>query len=80
MIQDVNGAGIEDATVQVKTTFPDGQVLAFPVTTDQTGQAALTFATTSTGLYEFKVRKVNHPTREYDPSRNIETSDTLLIP
>ena len=52
----------------------------FPVTTDQTGLATLTFSTTSTGLYEFKVRKVTHPTREYDASLNIETSDSLLIP
>lgn len=80
VIQDVNGAGIEDARVQIASTFPDGQVLTFPVTTDQTGQATLKLSTTTTGLYEFKVRKVTHPTRPYDASLNIETSDTLLIP
>lgn len=80
LIQDVNGLGIEDARARIETTFPDGQVLTFSVTTDQTGQGTLTFSTTSTGLYEFKARKVTHPTRVYDASLNIETSDTLLIP
>jgi hypothetical protein len=79
-IQDVNGVGIEDARARIETTFPDGQVLTFPVTTDQTGKGTLTLSTTTTGLYTFKVRKVTHPTREYDAALNIETSDTLLIP
>lgn len=80
MIQDVNGVGIEGARARIETTFPDGQVLSFPVTTDQAGQATLTLSTTSTGLYTFTVRKVTHPTREYDPALNIETTDTLVIP
>jgi len=49
------------------------------VTTDQAGEATATFSTPSTGLYTFKVRKVTHPTRDYDSSLNIETTDTLLI-
>lgn len=79
-IQDANGLGIEGARARIETTFPDGQVFTSPVKTDQTGTGTLTLSTTSTGLYEFKVRKVTHPTREYDASLNVETSDTLLIP
>jgi Concanavalin A-like lectin/glucanases superfamily len=79
-IHDVVGVGIEDATVQVKTTFPDGSESVFPITTNQLGEAVLSFHTRSTGLYEFKVRRVSHPTRIYDASLNIETIDTLLIP
>ena len=80
VIQDENGIGIEDASAQVKTILPGGSILDFPVTTDATGQATISFATQDSGLYKFKVLNVTHPTREYNPSLNIETSDTLLIP
>jgi hypothetical protein len=80
VIQDENGIGIEDASAQIKTLLPSGSILDFPVTTDATGQATISFATQDSGLYKFKVRRVTHPTREYDPSLNIETIDTLLIP
>jgi hypothetical protein len=79
-IQDVNGVGIENASSRIKATFPDGQILTFPVKTDETGQGTLSFSASETGLYEFKVLKVSHPTRDYDPALNIETSDTLVIP
>ena len=79
-IQDVNGVGIEDATTTIKTTFPDRSVLTFPAITDRTGQATISFYSTAPGRYQFKVQRVNHPTREYDASLNIETSDTLVIP
>ena len=80
VIQDENGVGIEDASAQIKTIFPGGSSLNFPVATDASGQATISFGTQDSGLYKFKVRKVTHPTREYNPSLNIETSDTLLIP
>ena len=80
LIQDVNGVGIQDATVQVGSMFPDGQLLTFPVKTDEMGVGTVKFSTTSTGLYKFKVRKVSHPTREYNASLNVETTDTLQIP
>ena len=44
------------------------------------GEDDLTSMVADSGLYQFKVRNVNHPAREYDPSLNFETSDTLLIP
>ena len=80
VIQDENGIGIEGASAQIKTIFPSGSVLDFPVTTEADGQGTISFGTEDSGLYKFKVRRVTHPTREYDPSLNTETSDTLLIP
>ena len=80
VIQDENGIGIEGASAQIKTIFPSGSVLDFPVTTDATGEASISFGTEDSGLYKFKVRRVTHPTRECDPSLNIEITDTLLIP
>ena len=79
-IQDVNGVGIEDATTTIKTTFPDRSVLTFPAITDRTGQATISFYSTAPGRYQFKVQRVSHPTRVYDASLNVETSDTLVIP
>ncbi len=80
VIQDENGIGVENASVQIKTILPSGSVLAFPVTTDATGEALVSFAAGDTGLYRFTVRKVSHPIREYDRSLNVETTDTLVIP
>ena len=80
VIQDVNGVGINDATVQLGVILPSGSALTFPLKTDATGQADVSFTTPDSGLYQFKVRNVNHPIREYDASLNIETSDTLVIP
>ena len=80
VIQDVNGVGIIDATVQLGVILPSGSALTFPLKTDATGQADVSFTVDGSGLYKFKVRNVNHPIREYDASLNIETSDTLLIP
>ena len=80
VIQDVNGVGINGATVQLGVILPSGSALTFPLKTDATGQADVSFTAPDSGLYQFKVRNVNHPIREYDASLNIETSDTLLIP
>jgi len=80
LIQDVNGVGIIGATVQLGVILPSGSILTFPLKTDATGQADVSFTAPDSGLYQFKVRNVKHPTREYDASLNIETSDTLLIP
>jgi hypothetical protein len=80
VIQDVNGIGISDATVQLGVILPSGSALTFPLKTDATGQADVSFKVTDNGLYQFKVRNVSHGTREYDPALNIETSDTLVIP
>jgi hypothetical protein len=80
VIQDVNGVVIEDATTAIKTTFPDRSVLTFPAITDRTGQATISFYSTAPGRYQFKVQRVSYPTRLYDASLNVETSDTLVIP
>jgi len=80
VIQDVNGVGINDATVQLGVILPSGSALTFPAKTDATGQAKVLFAAADSGLYKFKVRNVSHPVRKYDAALNIETTDTLVIP
>ena len=50
------------------------------VKTGATGQADVSFTASDSGLYQFKVRNVSHPTRTYDVLLNIETTDTLVIP
>ena len=80
LIQDVNGVGINGATVRLGVILPSGSALTFPLKTDATGQADVSFTVADSGLYQFKVRNVNHPIREYDASLNIETTDTLVIP
>jgi hypothetical protein len=80
VIQDENGVGIEDASAQIKTILPSGTILDFPVTTDSTGQATMSFGTEDPGQYKFKVQNVSHRTRQYNSSLNIETFDTIVIP
>jgi hypothetical protein len=80
VIQDTNGIGTSGATANVKTVFPNGSSLVFPAPTDDSGNASFSFYTSETGLYKFKVTRVTHPTRTYDASLNIETTDTLVIP
>jgi len=80
VVQDTNGIGTSGATANVKTIFPNGSELVFPAPTDDSGNASFSFYTDETGLYKFKVIRVTHPTRTYDASLNIETTDTLVIP
>jgi Concanavalin A-like lectin/glucanases superfamily len=79
-VEDTNGIGVSGATANVKTLFPDGSELTFPLTTDENGTASFSFYTSETGLYKFKVIDVSLPGREYNASLNIETTDTLVIP
>jgi hypothetical protein len=79
-IQDTNGIGPSGAMMNVKTVFPDGSDLVFPTQTDDSGNASISFYSTETGLYTFKIKKVALPGRTYDPALNIETTDTLVIP
>jgi N-acetylneuraminic acid mutarotase len=79
-IQDTNGIGSAGAAVNVKTLFPNGSELVFPAVTDENGNANISFYTGESGLYKFKIQRVNLPGRIYDASLNIETSDTLVIP
>jgi hypothetical protein len=66
---------LNDATVQLGVMLPSGSALTFQLKTDATGQSDVSFAVPDSGLYQFKVRKVSHPTRTYDASLNIETID-----
>jgi Concanavalin A-like lectin/glucanases superfamily/FG-GAP-like repeat len=79
-IQDENGIGISDATVNLKTLFPNGSELIVRTTTDENGNASFSFYTSETGQYKFKVAHVSHPVRHYNVSLNIQTTDRLLIP
>jgi hypothetical protein len=79
-IQDTSGIAISGATANVKVRFPSGSEPIFPAQTDESGNATFSFYTSETGFYKFKVIRVSHPVRDYDPSLNVETSDTLVIP
>lgn len=79
-IEDTNGIRTSGATVNVKARFPSGSEPIFPMTTNESGNVSVSLYTSETGLYKFKVIRVSHPTREYGPVLNIETSDTLVIP
>jgi len=79
-VQDANGNAITGATVNMKIRLPSGSDLGFSEETDENGNANFSFYASDTGLYKFKVTRVTHPIRQYDPSLNIETTDTLVIP
>jgi len=64
----------------MKIRLPSGSDLGFSEETDENGNANFSFYASDTGLHKFKVTRVTHPIRQYDPSLNIETTDTLVIP
>ena len=79
-IQDTNYSPITNATVKLGVRQPDGNFVGYKLTTDDAGIASVSFLTSQTGTYTFTVVDVSLSSRTYDPSLNLETSDSITIP
>jgi hypothetical protein len=79
-IQDTNGIGISAASANIEALLPSGSDLVFQAKPDENGNASVSFYSNATGTYKFKVLRVTHPARTYDPSLNVESVDRLVIP
>ena len=72
--------GLPGASVQVEVDYPDGSTVEVNARTDAQGIASVARKTTLTGTYTFTVLSVTGPPAVYDPSQNVETSDSVTIP
>ncbi len=79
-IQDDTGAPVLEARVRVTVTLPGGDVIGLKDATDDSGTAVVTLVSPDSGTYVFKVVEVLKGTWIYDPSQNVETSDSITIP
>jgi hypothetical protein len=79
-IQDTNYSPISKATVRLGVRQPDGDVIGYKLKTDDAGIASVSFFTSQTGTYTFTVVDVSLSSRTYDPSLNLETTDSITIP
>jgi len=79
-IQDVNSAPVSGAAVTINIIPPGGNQLTFTNTTDTSGRVLFRSLVRSTGTYTFTVTGVTKYGWLYDPSLNVETSDSITIP
>ena len=74
------GVPVPGASVQVEVDYPDGSTVEVNARTDAQGIASVARKSTQTGTYTFTVLSVTGPPAVYDPSQNVETSDSVTIP
>ncbi len=73
------GAPVSDAVVAAEIDYPDGTRIQLTRLTGADGVAVFLRQVTDTGTYTFTVLGVAKPPSAYDPSQNIETTDSITI-
>ena len=79
-VYDAHGIPVTHATVAVDVTLPDGSVMQGTLTTKGNGSGTYSLLSSQTGTYTFTVTNVTALTRSYDPSLNVESSDSITVP
>jgi len=79
-IRDINSAPVSGAAVTVNITPPSGNERTFTNTTNTSGRVIFRSLVRDTGTYTFTVTNVTNYGWLYDPSLNVETSDSIIIP
>ena len=79
-ILDENNQPVQDATVYLETSLPDGTVQSFSGTTDSEGTVTFSLRSKLTGTYTSTVTDVVKSGWTYDSASNIETSESLTVP
>jgi hypothetical protein len=74
-----NGPPVVGAEVTVQVIFPDGGSQVVTVLTGPHGIAVVSGTTPDTGTYTFTILGVTAPPAVYDPTENVETSDSITI-
>jgi len=79
-VVDESGDPVEGVTVDVELQLPDGNVVPFSGVTDSNGEVVFTYSVRNknlpSGTYTFTVTGLSGAGYEYDPSANVETSDS----
>jgi hypothetical protein len=79
-VQDQQGGGIEGAVVIVQVTDPTGENSLLKARTGSTGRAVLDAKSDVGGLWQVCVTDVVKEGWVYDPSQNVETCDSVIVP
>ena len=79
-ILDEDGQAVSDATVYLNTTLPDDSVQSFSEETDSDGTVTFRLKLQLTGTYTSTVTDVVKEGRIYNPTSNIETSESSTVP
>jgi len=75
-----NNNPVSGATVYLITTLPNSSTDAQSNITGSDGTVTFRIKSNQTGLYTSEVTNVTHPSNNYDPDSNLETSEQLAVP
>jgi hypothetical protein len=75
-----NGANVSSATVRLEFTYPTGQKYSQLVRTGSTGVATVIRTVSTKGNYTVTVTAVTRSGMTYDPSGNVVTSRSVIVP
>jgi len=78
-IIDTDGNPVSGADVTINWTFPDGSTTQMVATTDENGVAYFVQENVDSGTHTVTVVDVVHSVYEYDPSLNVETTDSYTV-
>lgn len=79
-IQDADGLPAGDAAVSLDVTLPNGKHRAAQTVTDNKGNSQVNVKTSLHGTFTFCVSDVTKAGYTYDPSQNVETCDSIVVP
>ncbi len=79
-VVDEANAPVENATVSLRMTLPDGSTASGAGATGGDGTVTFSLRSKRTGTYTSEVTDVTHSTYTYNPADNLETSESLTVP
>jgi hypothetical protein len=79
-IVSAGGAPVSSAAVTVAITVPGGVQSTVTRTTNAQGRVTFSTPRRASGTYTFAVTAVTKTGFTYDPSANVETSDSIVVP
>ena len=79
-IRDAGNLPVSGATVALDVTAPNGKHRALQGTTDANGKTRVSVVTSLHGTFTFCVTDVTKTGYTYDPTQNVETCDSIIVP
>jgi hypothetical protein len=79
-IQDASNLPVSGATVALDVTAPNGKRNVVQGTTDASGKMRVSVVTRLHGTFTFCVTDVTKTDYAYDPTQNVETCDSVIVP
>ncbi|MBN1329336.1 MAG: S8 family serine peptidase [Candidatus Heimdallarchaeota archaeon] len=78
-VADINGNPVSGVAVSLLLTLPSGSTVIRSSTTSTAGTVSIVYSRGSRGTYTATVTDLSKTDYIYDPSQNIETSETLVV-